>query len=252
MDQPPLTVSIITSFFNNEASIQEAIDSVASQSYPHIEYIVIDGNSQDNTNAIIQANQNKITQYISEPDTGIYDGLNKGFAMASGDIVGLLHSDDVFASDTIVEEIAAVFKQNPNINILYGDLLYTDKSGEKTVRYWKSKTFKPSMIYQGWMPAHPTLFAKKELYDRVGLFDTQFKIAADYDLILRLFLQKDIKTSYLPKVITKMRLGGASNRSLKNIIQKTTEDINALRKNRLPFIKAILYKNFSKISQFFH
>ena len=250
-------ISIITSVYNGQEFIQKTINSIANQSYKNIEYIVIDGNSSDTTKNIIKQNISKISTFISEDDSGIYDGLNKGFAKATGDIIGLLHSDDEFYDENTIEDIAKIFEDD-NISILYGNLIYTDKSGEKIVRNWISKPYQKGMISDGWMPAHPTLFVRKSVYERLGLydglFDKSFKIASDYDLILRLFLlleQENLSSYYLPKVITKMRLGGASNKSISNIIHKTKDDINALSKNGISPFKAILYKNFSKISQFF-
>ena len=244
-----MKISIITSVYNNKETIEDAINSVLSQSYDNIEYIIVDGGSSDGTLKIIEKYQNDIARYTSEPDRGIYDGLNKGVELATGDVIAFLHSDDIYASETIIEEIVKEFKKSGSDGV-YGDLIYTPKEDRtKVLRYWKSKTFEPSMLKKGWMPAHPTLFLKKSVYDTYGTFDLSFKIAGDYDFMLRV-LSAGISVSYLPKVFYKMRMGGESNKSLQNIILKSREDLRALRKNNVGGIGSLFLKNFSKIGQF--
>ncbi len=245
-----IKVSIITAVRNNCANIEQCIKSVQSQTYQDIEHIIIDGDSTDGTKDIIRAHKNKSSRWISEPDKSIYDALNKGINLASGDIIGFLHSDDLFDNPSVIEKIAAKFLQT-NCDAVYGDLLYVSKTDPaKVIRYWKSSPFDVKKFRQGWMPAHPTLFMRKAVYDHYGLFDLQYKIASDYDLMLRTVGSGELSCEYLPEIITRMRLGGASNKSLKNIWRKSYEDLQALRKNKSGGFYTLLLKNLSKIRQF--
>ncbi len=246
-----MKISIITSVYNNKETIAEAIESVLSQTYDDIEYIVVDGASKDGTVDVIKKYADKITTFVSEPDKGIYDGLNKGVALATGDVVGFLHSDDLFQDENVVAKIAEAFKAD-DVDSIYGDLIYVTKEDTtKVIRYWKSGDFTMRKLQNGWMPPHPTFYVKRKVYEAYGAFDTGFKIAADYDSILRFLGREGITTRYIPEVLVKMRAGGASNRSLKNIIMKTREDIRALRNNRVGHLGTLVSKNLSKIPQFF-
>jgi glycosyltransferase len=247
-----MKVSIITATYNSLENLPSALESVSQQTYKNIEWIVVDGNSTDGTLAFIKSHQDQIGQWVSEKDAGIYDALNKGIAMATGDVIGLLHSDDLFNSKQTLDKIIHQF-QNTGADGVYGDLEYVSKTNvQKVIRYWKSKTFSKDLLEKGWMPPHPTLFLKKEIYQKCGGFDLSFKIAADYDFILRIFSDPQLKFTYLPEVITKMRVGGASNKSLSNIAQKSKEDYRALKQNKIPNASLALFKkNQSKISQFF-
>jgi len=243
-----LKISIITSVYNNKETIKEAIESVLSQTYRNIEYIIVDGASTDGTVEIVQSYGSKINTFVSEADKGIYDGLNKGLGLATGDVIGFLHSDDLYENDKVIEEIAKAFEGG--VDAVYGDLVYTAKEDTtKVLRYWKSRTFDKSLLAKGWMPAHPTFFVRKEVYEIYGKFDSSFKIAADYDFMLRV-LSAGINVKYLPKILYKMRVGGESNKSIKNIIQKSKEDLKALKNNNVGGIYTLLYKNLSKIIQF--
>jgi glycosyltransferase len=245
-----MKVSIITSVWNNKNTIEDAIKSVLSQNYSDIEYIVVDGASSDGTVEVIKKHEDKISIFVSEKDKGIYDGLNKGVELATGDIIGFLHSDDIYADENIISEVVEAFEKN-NTDSIYGDLVYVDKEDtNKVFRYWKSGDYSFKKLTNGWMPPHPTFFVKKEFYDRYGKFDLSFGIAADYDFMLRMLGKYKITTSYLPKVLYKMRVGGASNRTIKNIIQKSREDIKALKNNNIGGIHTIVMKNLSKIPQF--
>jgi len=245
-----MKVSIITSVYNNEKTIEDAVKSVLSQTYPNIEYIVVDGASKDNTVSVIKKYQDKISTFVSERDKGIYDGLNKGVSLATGDVIAFLHSDDIYADENIISEVVEHFKKT-NTDSIYGDLVYVDKEDtSKIFRYWQSGEYSFKKLCNGWMPPHPTFFVKKEFYDKYGKFDLDFGIAADYDFMLRMLGKYKITTSYLPKVLYKMRVGGASNRSLKNIIQKSREDIKALKNNNIGGLHTIIMKNLSKIPQF--
>lgn len=245
-----MKISIITSVYNNETTIKDAIESVINQTYQDIEYVIVDGASSDGTVEIIKSYGDKITTFVSEPDKGIYDGLNKGIGLATGDIVAFLHSDDLYATDSIVEQIAQEFKDDSSLDGVYGDLIYTPKDNtSKVLRYWKSKEFDKSLLKKGWMPAHPTLFLKRSVYEKYGKFDLGFKIAADYDFMLRI-LSDGIKVKYIPQVLYKMRVGGESNKSIKNILLKSKEDLKAIKQNKVGGFYTLLIKNLSKIKQF--
>jgi len=246
-----LKISIITVVWNNKETIKDAINSVLAQSYSNIEYIVVDGASTDGTVEIVKSYGDKISKFVSEKDRGIYDGLNRGIALASGDVIGFLHSDDVYASQNVIEEVARAFGEDERLEGVYGDLIYTPKNDtSKVIRYWKSRDFEAGLLAKGWMPPHPTLFLKKDVYEKFGVFDLNFKIAADYDFMLRI-LSNGIKVKYVPEVLYKMRVGGASNKNIKNIINKSREDLRALKKNEIGGFYTLFLKNFSKISQFF-
>jgi glycosyltransferase len=246
-----MKISIITSVYNNKDTIAESIESVLSQTYDNIEYIVVDGASTDGTLKIIKQYQDKISTFISEPDKGIYDGLNKGIKLATGDVVGFLHSDDLYQNNRVIETIAQTFKDN-QVDSIYGDLIYVRQHDtSKVVRYWKSGNFSLKKLNQGWMPPHPTFFVKRKKYEVFDSFDTRFKIAADYDCILRLLGKHLITTYYIPKILIKMRVGGESNKSIKNLFLKSMEDIKALKKNGIGHHPtSIIIKNLSKIPQF--
>lgn len=243
-----LKISVITLVHNCERYLTHAILSVVNQSHQNVEYIVIDGGSKDRSLEIIRKNRKNITKWLSEPDEGIYDALNKGIKHATGNVIGLLHADDIFAGETVIERIAKVF-ENDNADLVYSDLEYIAKNG-KTFRKWKAGAYKT--LRYGWMPPHPTLFVKKELFERYGLYRLNYKISSDYDMVLRLFKQKELKISYLPEVTVKMRTGGASNKSLGNIFQKSKEDYLALKNNGMSIpLFTLLCKNLRKIGQFF-
>ena len=247
-----LKISIITATYNSSKSLKSCIDSVVMQDYGSIEYIIIDGKSSDSTTDIVnnyQASYSYI-KMVSENDSGIYDALNKGLALATGDVIGFLHSDDLFPSNTIISELASKIN-NDNLDGIYGDLQYVTKENtNKIIRFWRSCEFRPKLLKMGWMPPHPTLFLKKQVYEKHGKFNISFKIAADYDFMLRILKDETLKFGYLSRVITKMRLGGASNRNFKNIIKKTKEDYRAVCSNNVGGWFSILLKNISKFKQF--
>ncbi len=203
---------------------------------------------------MLQARRDQLAVLLSEPDKGIYDALNKGIAHASGDVVGFLHADDLYAHPDVLAHVVATFKTDRTICAVYGDLQYVRKDNTaELVRHWKSSPFTPQRLAWGWMPPHPTLYVKREWYDRIGGLDTRYRIAADYFSILQLFSQPDFKSSYLPEVLVKMRLGGASNRSLKAIVRKSREDLDALHRAKVGAFfgfGALIWKNLSKIRQF--
>lgn len=246
-----MIVSIITATYNNKNTIEDTILSVLSQTYANIEYIIIDGKSTDGTLDIIEKYKNRIDKIISEADKGMYDALNKGIKQASGDVIGFLHSDDFYADEQVIENIIETFKTQ-DTNSVYGDLEYVSATNPKnTIRYWKAGSFNIKGLKKGWMPPHPTFYVRKEIYKKHGSFNLDYKIAADYDLMLRFLGKFKISTTYLPKVLVKMRWGGASNRNLGNIIQKSKEDYLILKRNNIGGFLSLLSKNFRKIGQFF-
>lgn len=249
-----MKVSIITATYNSALTINDCMDSVLGQTYKDIEYVVIDGNSKDKTVEVIKARAaaHPNIKWVSEADKGIYDALNKGIEKATGEIIGFVHSDDYLAEEGIISEIVKIF-EDEDADGIYGDLEYVKKEDTlRVIRSWKSKNFHSKLLQKGWMPAHPTLFLRKEVYQKHGDFNLKFKIAADYDFMLRVLKDTSLKYNYLPKVITKMRVGGASNRNLRNIYQKSKEDYTVIKSNNMPFpIRVLLIKNFSKIPQFF-
>ncbi len=246
-----MTISIITATYNSQNTIADAINSVASQTYDNIEHIIIDGKSTDNTLSIIKETGGRISKIISDPDNGIYDALNKGIKNATGNIITFLHADDIFADNYVIEKAANLFSEKQTDSI-YGDLQYVAKyDTNKIIRYWKSGEFTISKLKKGWMPPHPTFFVKKTVYDKFGVFDTNFKIAADYDIILRFLGKHGISTAYLPEVMIKMRMGGESNKNIKNIILKMKEDLKALKNNNIGGIHTLILKNIIKIPQLF-
>ena len=247
-----MKVSIITATNNSEKTIEDCIKSLLAQVYLNIEFIIIDNNSTDSTLKIIERYmlKNKSIKLISESDNGLYDALNKGVRYASGDIIGFLHSDDFYYDCYSVFDVVNYFRDNKSDGV-FGDLQYVNKENtNKVIRLWKSCEFEPKLLKRGWMPAHPTLFLKKHVYVKHGYFNISFKISADYDFMLRVLKDKTLEFGYLPRVITKMRVGGASNRSLKNIIQKTREDYKSVRSNNIGGWFSILLKNILKIKQF--
>jgi glycosyltransferase involved in cell wall biosynthesis len=244
--------SIITASFNNQSTIKETIESVLSQSYPSIEYIIIDGNSTDHTRQIIESYSGKISKYLSEPDKGIYDALNKGIALASGDIIGFLHADDTYSNSGILAKVASEFTQSHHLWAVYGDLQFvSQKDPSNVIRSWTSQPFNISLLAKGWMPPHPTLFLKKDIYQQFGIFNTNYKIAADYDFILRIFSQPGFTAKYLPEVLIKMRMGGVSTGNIKNLIRKSKEDYQILKRNKVGNLFTVIRKILSKLSQFY-
>lgn len=246
-----MKVSIITACFNSETTIKKTIESVKNQSYKHIEHIIQDGGSSDNTIKIIQENINENIFFQSEDDNGIYDGINKGILRAKGEIIGLLHADDLLASDKVIANIVNEFKNN-YIDAVYGDLNYISKDGAgKVIRNWKAGKFNKTSFMLGWMPPHPTLYIKRNFFTKFGLYDTSYTISADYKKIIEIFLEPNVKITYIPEVLVFMTVGGASNKSLKQIFKKSSEDLSIIRKTRLLGVITLFFKNVRKISQFF-
>ena len=246
-----MKISVITATWNSAKTVEDTLRSFSSQNYDNTEYIVVDGASSDNTVDIVKSSGVNVDVLLSEKDKGIYDALNKGIKLASGDVVGFLHSDDVYANESVLERIANAFEQDKTDSV-YGDLEYVSKDvPDKVIRKWKSGEFTRERMKNGWMPPHPTFYLKREHYERLGAFDLNYRIAADYDSILRYLWLNKLNAAYIPEVLVKMRVGGESNRSVSNIIQKSREDRRAMMVNGLPWMQALVSKNLSKIPQFF-
>ena len=245
-----MKISVITICHNSENNIAHTIQSVLSQTHPDLEYIIVDGNSTDGTKEIISSFGSKISKWISEPDNGLYDALNKGISMASGEVVGFLHSDDFFAGTQVIEKISDVFERR-QYDSVYGDIQYVDqKDISKILTNRKAGRYLPWKFRCGWSPPHPTFYVKREIYTKYGAFDTSFDIAADYDSILRFLLKHKITTTYIPEVMVRMRVGGVSNRTMKNISQKWKEDYRAMKKNGFGNLFTLFCKTMRPIAHF--
>jgi glycosyltransferase len=245
-----MKISIITVTFNSAATIADTLDSVAAQRHPDIEHIVIDGGSTDGTQTILAERGSRIARWISEPDGGIYDAMNKGLRLATGEYVGFLNGDDALASPDALALIAAAATNRPDA--VFGDLVYVAPSQRSPlVRYWRAGEFSRGALRRGWMPPHPTLYIHRRAIERVGSFDSRLRIAADYDYMLRLFADPQARMIYVPSVLVRMRIGGASNRSLRALIRKSREDLLVLRRHRVGGVMTLLCKNVRKLPQFF-
>jgi glycosyltransferase involved in cell wall biosynthesis len=203
-------LSVITVVFNNAAHIRDSINSVLSQDYPHIEYLVIDGGSTDGTIEIINEYKEKISVFVSEPDGGIYDALNKGIELASGDFIGILHSDDLYQDSTVLSDMVDLIKKEGS-EFAFANMAIVEEKSLAVSRYYASQYFRPWILRTGWMPPHPTCIIKKSLHNEFGLYSTKYKIVGDYDFFVRVFYGRKICWSHLNRVTIKMRKGGASN-----------------------------------------
>jgi glycosyltransferase involved in cell wall biosynthesis len=248
-----LKISLITITYNSIKYLGSTLDSIQSQTYKNIEHIVIDGASTDGTYDILKSRISSITKLISEPDRGIYNALNKGLAITSGDVIGFLHSDDVFAHPDVLQDISKVFECDRSIDAVYGDLQYVSADNVNiTKRYWRSSDFSHRKLKWGWMPPHPTLYVRRNYYFQIGGFNESYRIAADYLSVLQLFSIKNFRSAYIPEVLIKMRVGGISNQSLRLRFIKSYEDFRALKQSNVGSIFSIcivILKNLSKMYQ---
>ena len=246
-----MKISVVTAVFNRKSTIGPAIKSVKDQDYPEIEHIIQDGGSTDGTLNVVRSLADAKTHLVSEPDMGIYDALNRGIKRSTGDIIGVMHSDDIFANPKILRTISKAFS-DPKIDGVYGDLTYVaNHDTSKVVRYWQAGSYNQAKLARGWMPPHPTLYLRRHVFEQWGFYDTSFQIAADYDAMLRYFVQGQIQLAYIPTVFVRMRLGGESNKSLSRILRKSIEDYRAIRRNGVGGISTLALKNGRKFQQFF-
>lgn len=246
-----MKISVVTAVFNRAETIRAAIDSVQAQTYPDLEHVIQDGGSNDGTLDVVREASNASTKLVTERDHGIYDAINRGIGNATGDVIGLMHSDDIFAGPEVLAKVADAI-QGGDFDGAYGDLQYVAADDtSRVIRHWKSGAYTPAKLKQGWMPPHPTLYLKREVFDRFGLYDTDLQIAADYDAMLRYLVKGSIKLAYVPEVLVKMRVGGESNRSLERIVRKSREDLTAIRRNGVGGVGVLMQKNLRKVGQFF-
>lgn len=247
-----MKISVITITFNSSATLEQTILSVLNQTHKDLEYILVDGGSSDNTVQIIEKYKDKISKYISEKDKGLYDALNKGIGMATGEVIGILHSDDFYVHNRVLENYVNVFEKY-KCDAVYSDLYYVDQDNtDKVARKWKSGDYKPGSFLFGWMPPHPTFFVKRSVYERLGKFSMAFKTAADYELMLRFIHKNKISVAYLKEYTVKMRVGGKSNISVQSRINANLEDRMAWKLNDLkPYFFTLYLKPLRKIFQFF-
>lgn len=249
-----MKISIITATYNSGRTIRDAIESVLCQTFTDYEYIIVDGCSKDGTLDVVNQYSPKFEgrlRYVSEPDKGIYDAMNKGFKMAKGEILMLINSDDLFARPDALELVAKTFDEHPEADCVYANLYYVSADNtDNIVRVWKTGEQKP--FRKGWLPAHPTFYVKREIYEKYGYFNLSYPLAADFELMLRFVEKHHIKLQYLPEYLVKMRLGGATSKNLHNIIQQDKECMRAFKENGLessPFY--LVYRLLPKIKQFF-
>ncbi|OQA04029.1 MAG: PGL/p-HBAD biosynthesis glycosyltransferase [Bacteroidetes bacterium ADurb.Bin397] len=248
-----MKISIITITYNSEKTVEDTIKSVVSQDFPNVEYLIIDGLSKDKTLQVVNKYSAYIDKVVSEKDKGLYDALNKGIKHATGEVIGMLHSDDVYANNQVLSKVAQQFAIDPALEAVYADLVFVDRENtDKVLRTWKSGAYKEDAFKQGWMPPHPTFFVKKSVYERLGGFNLDLKLSADYELMLRFIHKEKIKIAYLPEIIVKMRMGGISNTSFFVKLKANMEDKLAWKLNGVkPGWFTTIRKPLKKLSQYF-
>ena len=244
-----MKVSIVTAVLNNKNHLEQCIKNIVAQNYPNVEYIVIDGGSTDGTVEVIKKYEDKVAYWVSEPDGGIYEAMNKGIKRATGDVIGILNSDDFYADEAVIKEVVRSITENKT-DSCYGDIVYVDRDNpDNIVRSWKAGEFYKEKFKTGWMPPYPTFFVKKEIYERYGYLNLNFPLAADYELMLRLLYKYNISTTYIPKVLVKMRTGGTSRPGLYTL-RALVENYQAWKVNGLRYPVTVFLKPFLKIRQF--
>lgn len=248
-----MEITIITVCYNSASHIEDAINSVADQDYQEIEHIVIDGNSDDGTQQILDKYSCKIANWISEPDRGIYDAMNKGIKKANGDVIGILNSDDFYFDNQVLTKVAKAFSDEET-DAVFGDLIFVDPTDlSQTVRTYSSNSWHPGKFAKGYMPAHPTFFVRKKFYEKYGLFETDYKIAADYEMLIRLLYVHQLNYKYLPLKMVKMRKGGVSSNGIRSNITLNNEIIRACRKHGIKTNAFKIYpKYFRKVFELFN
>lgn len=246
-----MKITVITVSYNSSATIADTVHSVASQTHKDIEHLIIDGGSKDETINVVESCRHSGLILSSEPDKGIYDAMNKGLARATGEIIGFLNSDDFYADSTALEKIASAF-EDESVEACFGDLIYITQDNRREVRYWKSKPFVAKDFEKGWAPAHPTFYVRKSTLKRFGGFDLSFKLAADFDFMMRYLEVGKVRSVYIPFVLVRMRLGGASNQSWLNIFRQNKEIYSSMNKNgfKFNFLKFWIFKIINRLKQY--
>ncbi len=227
-------ITVITVCYNSAATIGDTLAAVSRQGYKNVEHLIVDGASTDGTVEIVRQWAGHPLVLTSEPDKGIYDAMNKGLARATGDVIGFLNADDFYADSSALEKIAAAF-QDEQAEACFGDLVYVSKDDRRVIRYWRSRAFVKGDFANGWCPAHPTFYIRRSALDRCGVFDRAFKLASDVEFMMRYLENGDVRAVYIPAVIVRMRVGGATNQSWRNVLQQNKEVLVALKKNKVPF-----------------
>lgn len=248
-----MKISVITITYNSEKTVEDTIKSVVAQDFPNLEYLIIDGMSKDKTLQVVGKYNAYIDKVVSEKDKGLYDALNKGIKAATGEVIGMLHSDDIYANNQVISKVAQQFAIDPDLEAVYADLVFVDRNDTgKVLRTWKAGEYKEDAFKKGWMPPHPTFFVKKSVYERFGGFNLDLKLSADYELMLRFIHKEKIKVAYLPEIIVKMRMGGISNTSFFVKLKANLEDKKAWKLNGVkPGWFTTLRKPLKKIGQYF-
>ena len=243
-------ISIVTVVLNRAQTIQPAIASLGAQTYSRWEHVVQDGGSTDDTLALLKRLADPRRIIVSERDAGIYDALNRACGRCTGDVIGVLHSDDFYPSEDVLETVAARFIDD-DVDAVYGDLEYVESSNpERVIRCWKSGDYRPARLKWGWMPPHPALFIRRQVFEKFGGYDDKLSIAADYDAMLRWIVQGNLRIGYIPHVLMRMRLGGASNGAVHRLVRKSREDLIAMRRHRVGGLPTLICKNLRKLPQF--
>lgn len=248
-----MKISVITITYNSEKTVEDTIKSVVAQDFPNLEYLIIDGMSKDKTLQVVGKYNAYIDKVVSEKDKGLYDALNKGIKTATGEVIGMLHSDDIYANNQVISKVAQQFAIDPDLEAVYADLVFVDRNDtNKVLRTWRAGEYKEDAFKKGWMPPHPTFFVKKSVYDRFGGFNLDLKLSADYELMLRFIHKEKIKVAYLPEIIVKMRMGGISNTSFFVKLKANLEDKKAWKLNGVkPGWFTTLRKPLKKLGQYF-
>lgn len=247
-----MKITLVTVCYNSAAYIADVLRSVDSQTWPDLEHIVIDGASRDDTLRIVHAHPQPWRRVVSGPDQGMYDAMNKGIRLATGEVIGFINADDFYASPEVLGKVVKALA-DPSVDACYGDLCYVDqKDTTSVVRYWRSSEFRPGLFLRGWCPAHPTFYVRRSAYERFGDFDLQYTIAADVELMMRFMEVHRINTRYIPEVLVKMRIGGKSNRAWSNVLTQNREILHALKGHGLrpSLISFVSGKLFSRGKQF--
>ena len=245
-------IGIVTASYNSEETITDTLDSIHSQTYQNFHHLVVDGLSSDNTINIVNQYSKKKCTVLSASDDGIYDAMNKGLLSSKGDVIGFLNSDDMYANEDALSKIATIF-EDPNVDACYGDLVYVNYANTKILRYWRSGIFKYGKFSKGWCPPHPTFYVRRSIVKKYGLFNLKYNLAADAEYMIRLLEVNKINVEYIPRILVRMRVGGATSKNLTNILKQNLEIFSALRANNIAysFPNFIVIKILSRCRQFF-